>query len=351
MTENAEVIVWQEGPVGRLRLNRPDALNALTHAMCLEIEKALIAWRNDASVSAVLVDAEGDRAFCAGGDIQHLYATGREDPEPGRQFWRDEYRLNALIANYTKPYVALMNGITMGGGVGISAHGSHRIVSDRTMVAMPETSIGFLPDVGGTWLLSRAPGETGVYLGLTGARMNAADAVFAGFADTFVPADALPKLTSDLVNGKIPDLAIAQHALTAEGGTLEALQNKISDAFGRATVPACKARLEVLAGQDDEWAAKSLAMISRNAPLALSATFEAIHRARGLSSLEDCLTLEFNFAHRAIDGHDFLEGIRAMVIDKDRKPGWRPANLDDVTPDMVSAMFAPLGDMEWKAAS
>lgn len=342
MTGKTELKVWTDGPLGRLRLNRPDALNALTHSMCLDIEKALLEWQADSAVTAILIDAEGDRAFCAGGDIQYLYETGRKDPEAGRRFWRDEYRLNAMIANYPKPYIALMNGITMGGGVGLSAHGSHRIASDRTMVAMPETSIGFLPDVGGTWLLSRAPGETGLYLGLTGARMNAADAIFAGFADIYVPADKLPGLVSDLVAGSAPDEAVSQYTAPAPDGALKELQDKIDDAFGRADVTSCIARLDEMSASGDEWAAKTASMIARNAPLALASTFEAIHRARRLKTLEDCLSLEFNFAYRAIAGHDFLEGIRAMVVDKDRKPDWRPATLDEVTPAMVDAMFSPV---------
>jgi len=350
MTDATEVKVWTDGPLGRLRLNRPDALNALTHGMCLEIEKALLDWRDDKSVTAILVDAEGDRAFCAGGDIQYLYETGLNDPEPGRAFWRDEYRLNAMISNYPKPYIALMNGITMGGGVGISAHGSHRIVSDKTMVAMPETSIGFLPDVGGTWLLSRAPGETGIYLGLTGARMNAADAIFTGFADAYVPADKLPDFISDLAGGTPADDALSRHAAPAPDGALEGLQDRIADAFGHADVKSCIARLDEMSATGDEWAAKTLSMVARNAPLALACTFEAVHRARKLGSLEDCLSLEFDFAYRAIAGHDFLEGIRAMVVDKDRNPDWRPATLDEVTPQMVDAMFASLGDEQWKAA-
>lgn len=350
MTEAHELKVWQEGAIGRLHLTRPKALNALTHSMALEIETALIAWRDDPAVQAVAIDAEGDRAFCAGGDIQHLYETGLKDPEPGRQFWRDEYRLNAMIASYPKPYVALMNGITMGGGVGISAHGSHRIVTENTMVAMPETSIGFLPDVGGTWLLSRAPGETGFYLGLTGARMNAADAIFAGFADHYMPAASLPALLSELEGGASVDDAINRQAQTASDGTLEGLQDKIADAFGRADLSSCIARLDEMAAAGDEWATRARSMIARNAPLALAATFSAIRRARNLEGLEQCLALEYSFAHRAIAGHDFLEGIRAMVIDKDRKPMWQPATLEEVTTDMVDAMFAPLGENEWKAA-
>lgn len=344
------LVVWKEGRLGRLRLNRPDALNALTHDMALAMEDALKGWRGDAEVETVVVDAEGDKAFCAGGDIQALYYSGLESPEPGRRFWRDEYRLNAMIASYPKPYVALMNGITMGGGVGVSAHGSHRIVTENTMVAMPEASIGFMPDVGGTWLLSRAPGETGLYLGLTGARMNAADAIFAGFADHYVPSAKLADLVAALAEGKPPDTAIAHFGEQAPGGELAGLQDKIGDAFGKSEVMSCVARLKEMAAQGDDWAQKALSMIGRNAPLSLAATFAAIHRARAFTRLEESLSLEYCFAHRAIAGHDFLEGIRAMVIDKDRKPEWRPASLHKVTPEMVDGLLAPLGDQEWKSA-
>jgi enoyl-CoA hydratase len=322
---DAELIVAREGKLGQLRLNRPDALNALTLDMALEMEKALLGWRNDGDVETVVVCGTGDRAFCAGGDIQYLFETGQQNPEPGRRFWRDEYRLNALINAYPKPYVALMNGITMGGGVGVSAHGSHRIATENTMLAMPEVSIGFLPDVGGTWLLSRAPGETGLYLGLTGARMKAADAMFAGFANSYVPSQA-------------PE------------GALPGLQEKITRAFAHDNLKTCLKALEEMAAEGDEWAQKAAAMIGKNAPLAVATTFAAIRRARKFTALEESLSLEYCFAHRAIAGHDFLEGIRAMVIDKDRKPQWRPASLDEVTPEMVDELLAPLGEEAWKAA-
>lgn len=341
MTGN-NLIVIREGRIGRLQLNRPDALNALTHDMALEMEKALLDWRGDAGIDAVVVCATGERAFCAGGDIQYLYETGLENPEPGRQFWRDEYRLNALINSYPRPYIALMNGITMGGGVGVSAHGSHRVVTENTMVAMPETSIGFLPDVGGTWLLSRAPGETGLYLGMTGARMNAADAIFAGFADTYVPSERLPDLEAQLGAGRAPDEVISEFAEPASDGVLEGLQGKITKAFSQDSALGCMQVLEAMAADGDEWADKTRGMIARNAPLAVAATFAAVHKARKFTALEESLSLEYCFAHRAIAGHDFLEGIRAMVIDKDRKPNWRPRSLEEVTPQMVEKMFAPL---------
>ncbi|MDA7945919.1 MAG: enoyl-CoA hydratase/isomerase family protein [Hyphomicrobiaceae bacterium] len=345
-----DLLVWTEGRIGRLRLNRPEALNALTHDMALGIEKALLGWRDDPEIDAVLICATGDRAFCAGGDIQDLYHSGRKSPEPGRKFWRDEYRLNALIKSYPKPYIAVMNGITMGGGVGVSAHGSHRIVTEKTMVAMPETSIGFIPDVGGTYLLSRAPGETGIYLGLSGARMNAADAIFAGFADHYIPTKRLPDQAASLTDGASADEAVADVAAAAPDGKLESLQEKISQAFAQSGPLDCVRELQRMAESGDEWAEKTRNMIAKNSPFAVAATFAAIHKARKLQTLEECLSLEYNFAYRAIAGHEFLEGIRAMVIDKDRKPDWQPATLEDVTTTMVEDALAPLGEAEWKAA-
>lgn len=345
-----ELLVWIEGRIGRLRLNRPEALNALTHEMALGIEKALLNWRDDPGIDAIVICATGDRAFCAGGDIQDLYKTGLESPEPGRKFWRDEYRLNALIKSYPKPYIALMNGITMGGGVGVSAHGSHRIVTENTMLAMPEVSIGFLPDVGGTFLLSRAPGETGLYLGMTGARMDAADAIFAGFADHYVPSARLPDLVASLGADALPQEAISQVEEPPPGGKLQGLQDKITQAFSQPDALGCVKALDVMAVDGDEWAEKTRAMIAKNAPLAVASTFAAIHKARKFAALEQSLSLEYCFAHRALAGHDFLEGIRAMVIDKDRNPDWQPGTLGEVTPEMVEGMFAPLGDQEWKAA-
>ncbi len=350
MSEKEDLIVWREGPLGRLRLNRPEVLNAQSHAMILQMEKALTAWREDPAVEAIVIDGAGERAFCAGGDLQYLYSTGMKDPGPGRALWRDEYRLNALIASYPKPYIAVMHGITMGGGVGVSAHGSHRIVTETTMVAMPEASIGFMPDVGGTYLLARAPGQTGLYLGVTGARMNAGDAIFAGFADSYMPGEAVPKVIEALAGGAAPDAAIEQFSASAPDGALAALQDKITDVFAAPDILSCVRALDKLAAGGDEWAGKTLSMLRKNSPLSVAATFAAIHKARGLATLEDCLALEYCFAHRALRGHDFLEGIRAMVIDKDKKPDWRPATLEEVTREMVDNVLAPLGEKKWQAA-
>jgi len=343
-----EVIIWREGPIGRLRLNRPRALNALSHDMIIDIENALIKWRDDDAISAVVIDGEGERAFCAGGDIVTLYHTGRADPEPGRQYWRDEYRLNALIGRYKKPYIALMDGIVMGGGVGISAHGSHRIVTEKTMLAMPEVAIGFLPDVGGTYLLSRAPGKSGLYLGLSGARIKADDAIYAGFADAFIASNRLAELVAALVNGLPANAALDKFKTEPVGGVLKQLQERIDDAFGRGTALGCVMRLEEMLEGGDQWAKTTLDAIRASCPLSLAATFAAIRSAGG-KELETCLAVEYRFSHKALLGSEFYEGVRAAVIDKDRAPKWRPATLEEITPEMAAAALAPIGDREWSA--
>lgn len=345
-----DLLVWRDGAAGRLRLNRPRALNALTHDMALGIEKALVAWRDDDAVSLVVIDAAGDRAFCAGGDIQQIHALGKAgDYEPARRFWAEEYRMNAGIANYPKPYVALMDGITMGGGVGISAHGSHRIVTQRTVLAMPEVGIGFLPDVGGTWLLSRAPGRIGYYLGMTGTRMDAADAIYAGFADSYIESGRLEAFAARLAETGDADAAVAEFATKPPASALAAARAEIDDAFGQPDPLAIARRLEEMAGEGSKWAAPTLKALRRAAPLSVASTFEALRRAEGFSSVEECLALEYRFSHRVLEGHDFLEGVRAAVIDKDRNPQWQPDRLEDVTSEMVESMLGPLGDAEWTA--
>ncbi|VAW17677.1 3-hydroxyisobutyryl-CoA hydrolase [hydrothermal vent metagenome] len=348
MSNQDEVIIWQEAAIGRIRLNRPRALNALSHQMILDIKDALIKWENDNNISAVVIDATGERAFCAGGDVVNLYHTGRADPEPGRQYWRDEYRLNALIGRYKKPYIALMDAIVMGGGVGISAHGSCRIVTEKTLLAMPEVGIGFLPDVGGTYLLARAPGKTGLYLGMTGMRIKAADAIYAGFADVFVPGDKLNELVAMLEEGVSIEKAIGKFKTNPDPAPLKQLQERIEDAFGRDTALGCLIRLEEMSKAGDQWAQTTLDAIRASCPMSVAATFGAIKNAEG-RSLEQCLAAEYRFSHKALLGSEFYEGVRAAVVDKDRSPKWSPATLEEITPEMVAAALAPIGDREWSA--
>lgn len=335
----SDIIIREEGKAGRITLNRPETLNGLTHEMMLEMETALDRWAADGNISLVLIDAEGGRAFSAGGDIQKLYETGKAgDYEYGRRFWRDEYRTNAKIANYPKPYVALMDGIVMGGGIGVSGHGSHRIVTEKTMAAMPECGIGLVPDVGGTWLLGRAPGRMGEYLGLTGARMSGADAIHAGFADAFAPSEALAGLAAKLCESGDPAV-IADFAKQPPDSELAARQAGIDRCFSGETV---LERLASLESTQAEWAQKAAKAIRRGSPLALVCTLEAVRRARDFSRVEQSLELEYRYVARCMEQGDFLEGIRAAIIDRDRKPKWNPARLEDVTAEMADAMLAPL---------
>jgi len=334
-----DIHIRTEGRAGRITLTRPKALNALSYEMCLEIERALDAWRDDDAVSLVLIDADGDKAFCAGGDVQQLYETARAgDYAFARRFWADEYRLNAKIAEYPKPYVALMQGFVMGGGVGISCHGSHRIVCDSTRIAMPECSIGLVPDVGGSLLLARAPGRLGEYLGTTGTRMGPGDAIHCGFADSYVPQADWGKLTAELVETGDADL-IARHASRPPDADLRALSPKIDTHFGADTLRSITASLQ---DEDDGFARDTLGAMQRNSPLSMACAIEMIRTLRDeRSGIRRALGLEYRFTYRSMDQGDFLEGVRAAIIDKDRKPAWQhdPDTLPDAA---VSRMLAPL---------
>lgn len=310
--------------------------------MVRELLEVLGAWRDADDVSGVVIEGNGNRAFSAGGDIFGLWQHGkRGDHAFGRAFWRDEYRLDRMIARYPKPFVALMDGIVMGGGVGVSAHGSHRIVTERSVVAMPEVSIGFLPDVGGTWILSRAPGRLGEYLAMTATRLGPADAIVAGFADRFMASDRLPELVRRL-EARGTD-SVDRLAGEAPGGLLEARLDEIDEAFSAADGPAIVARLE---DSPSPWAREAVGAIRRHSPLSVACALEAVRAARRLADLESCLAMEFRFAWRATQHTDFLEGVRAAIIDRDRRPRWRHARLEDVTPAEVARLFAPLGDEE-----
>jgi enoyl-CoA hydratase len=345
----SDVLVRVEGVAGRITLNRPKALNALTHDMVREIHRALDAWRDDPRVTCVAIDGAGDRAFCGGGDIRYLYEHGRSDPASCRAFWRDEYRLNAAIANYPKPYIALMRGIVMGGGIGVSAHGSHRIVTESSRLAMPEVSIGFLPDVGGTLLLAHAPGALGLYLGLTAERFGAADAIHVGFADRFVPDAVLPDLAASLVAGEPVDIAIDAHATSPGGPPLADHQADIDRLFGAEDAITVLNRAEALrddataSEQRRSFAASVATSLSRHAPLSIACAFETIRRGHAFTRIEEALALEYRFAWRCLERGDLYEGIRAAILSRDVPPAWDPTMLGDVPDRLVDAMLAPLG--------
>ena len=323
------------GRIGQITLQRPEALNAVTYDMVLAIEAALDGWRDDERVACVLIDAEGHKAFSAGGDLQIMYDTAfKGDFEPGRTFWRDEYRLNAKIAAYPKPYVALCQGFTMGGGVGVSLHGSHRVVGESSKIAMPECAIGLAPDVGGTLLLARAPGRLGEYLGVTGFRMNASDAILAGFADYFVPEAEWPGLTEALIETGDWS-AIAALAQDPDDGPLMAMQAQVDACFGAESLTGILASLP-----GDDWGTATAKAIRGGSPLSASCTIELVRRARKSDDIRSALQQEYRFTARSASEGDFVEGIRAAIIDKDRNPRWRHSSVEDVTPETVTAMLS-----------
>jgi len=335
-----DISIRIEGYAGRITLQRPAALNAMTYEMCVAIEQAFDRWAQDDAVALVVLDAEGDRAFCSGGDIAELYETGTKgDYAYGQKFWADEYRLNHKIFQYPKPVVSFLQGFTMGGGVGLGCHGSHRIVGESSQIAMPECGIGLMPDVGGTLMLALAPGRLGEYLGTTAARMDAGDAIFAGFADHFIPQTQWPDLIATLEQtGDIEKVAAA--AAPPASGPLHAAMPDIDRHFHGAALGDV---LTTLRAEDSDFARDTLKRMGRNSPLSMACTIEALHRLRGPSlTLEKALDLEYRFTARAMEHGDFLEGIRAAIIDKDRTPKWKYAD-GNVPATAVSKMLMPLG--------
>ena len=329
--------------VGRITLNRPKALNALTYDMAIAIEKALDEWVEGDEVDLVVIDGEGDRAFCAGGDIADLFASGKAgDYQYGRKFWADEYRLNAKIANLPMPYIAIMDGITMGGGVGISVHGSDRIVTERSMIAMPECGIGLVPDVGGSFVLSRAPGHLGEYLAMTGYRMGPGDAVLAGFGDVQVSSVDLAALKKNIEESG--DLSVlSEFASPPSLPSLGANLDQINEHFSKDSALEC---LQSLDADSSDWALETAKLVRRSCPLSVACAFEIIRIVRNMASVRDALQMEYRFVYRAMEQGDFIEGIRAQIIDKDRKPNWKIPKLKQVTHTHIHEMLSPLGSEE-----
>lgn len=336
----SDIHIRKIGRAGRITFTRPKALNALSYKMALTIEEALDHWANDPEVQIIIIDAEGEKAFCAGGDIAELYDTGTKgDYAYGQRFWADEYRMNAKTSAYPKPIVSFMQGFTMGGGVGVGCHAAHRIVGDSSQIAMPEVGIGLVPDVGGSYILAKAPGNLGEYLGLTASRMGAADAILAGFADSYIPEHHWPALITQLETTADTGL-IATSASTPPTGTLAANLDQINAIFDTSRVA------EILAALRDDtsdFASKTLKTISRNSPLAMGCALNLIRHNRTVNDIRDALEYEYRYTYRAVEHSDFLEGIRAAIIDKDRNPQWRH-RLDDPLSEHVAKMMQPLGD-------
>jgi len=338
-----DILFERRGAAGIVTLNRPKALNAVTHDMVRALARQLDAWAHDAAVTRVVITAAGERAFSAGGDIRALYELGRA----GRQaemltFWRDEYPLNAVIKRYPKPYVALIDGIVMGGGVGVSVHGSHRVAGDRFSFAMPEVGIGFFPDVGATWFLPRMPGELGTWAGLTGERMKTADALAAGIATHHVRSQRFPELLDALCGNVAVDAILGAFAEPAGEGPVTARCATVDRLFADQRVEDILDRLDAETGADAEWAKATAAVIRTKSPLSLKLALAQVRRGRHWS-FEDCMRAEFRIVSRIVHGHDFYEGVRAVIVDKDNAPRWKPAALGDVTNSDVERHFAPLG--------
>lgn len=329
----------RRGRLAVIELHRPEALNALTHEMVLGIAAALAAAEADASVATIAIVGAGDRGLCAGGDVVGLRTDVQERGGAGaRAFWRDEYALNAAIARAAKPVVAIQHGIVLGGGVGISAHASHRIVTDSTRIGFPEVTIGFVPDVGASWLLSRAPGELGTRVALTGEHVGPADAILLGLSDAFVPRARMPDLLEALTSTDADD-AIAAVAAPPPAGELAGAGTE--GAFAGDDLRAILARLEAPEAADS---AALAATIAKRSPTALAVTLASLRRAAALPSLERALEQEYRVSSHVSLLPDFAEGIRAQLVDKDRAPHWQPAHIDQVTDAMVEACFAPAPD-------
>ena len=335
MNDMANLRAWREGRVGRLELNRPRALNALDLGMIVGLAEALAGWREAPEVQAVVITGAGERAFCAGGDIRAVReAALAGDGIAIERFFADEYALNEGIASYPKPYIALIDGICMGGGIGVSVHGDIRVASEHARFAMPETGIGFFPDIGASYFLPRLPGALGLYLALTGAELRGADAVHAGLATHFVPRTAFPALEAALIADG--PAVVAGFATPLPPFTLAAARATIDHCFAGASLPDIIARLEAA---ETEFAGATLATLRARSPSALAWSFELLRRG-ARQTLPACLAMELALTRRITHHPDFHEGVRAMVVDKDRAPRWQPARLEDVDHAAIASLFA-----------
>lgn len=347
----AEILFEVKDGLGIITLNRPKALNSLSHGMILEMEKVLPQWEKDPAVKAVVLRGAGDRAFCAGGDVAGLYREMRDNPSGTlrRDFFRDEYIVNRRIYRFAKPWISLIDGIDMGGGVGLSVHGSHSVATEKFLFAMPETTIGLFPDVGGGYFLSRLPGALGTFLALTSHRLKAADALWAGIVQAYVPSAKLGELQAALgatdLSGPEPnkaiDKVIARFAEDPGKPMLPAMMQDIDRCFSAESLVEIVAKLKKQGG---EWADKQLAALLKLSPISMSITLEQLKRCAN-RSFEDTMTIEYRMSQRGMQkGHDFFEGVRALLIDKDQKPKWNPSTIEGVTREMVESHFKPVSN-------
>ncbi len=341
MTDDPEILFDIRDGVAEVTLNRPRALNALTLDMVRVFDPQLAAWEGDGAVRAVVARGSGDKAFCAGGDVQKLY-DGRPGCAVHKEFFREEYRLNRRIHNYPKPYVALMDGITMGGGVGLSIHAGTRIAADNTIFAMPETGIGLFPDVGGSWFLPRLPGEIGMFMAMTGVRLKAADCVYAGICDAYIPNDRHDGLIDVLRGGSGVEEVVARFSEVPGEAPLAEQRDAIDRCFAGDTVEAIIAALE---REDSEWAEKQLSIMAGKSPTSQKISHCQLRMGSRLN-FDDCMIMEYRMSQHLMEGGDFFEGVRAVVVDKDMSPKWSPAALSDLSERDVEKYFEPLGNRD-----
>lgn len=344
MSEAAEILFDDVDGIGFVLLNRPKALNALTYDMCVALDERLVTWADDPATKAVIIEGAGEKAFCSGGDVRKVYEGGPAQIKSSMQFFGDEYIMNARLHHFAKPYVSLLDGIVMGGGFGVSAHGSHRIVTEKTLFAMPETAIGLIPDVGGGYALARFPGQLGLYVALTGTRFKAADCLYMGFGTHYVPSERLADLKAALRSAPIMsnadvDAVIARFAADPGAAPVAAIRAEIDAAFGKSTVEEI---VEALAANPAEWAQKAHAAMLRQSPTSLKLTFRQIRDCAALDFNEG-IKLEYRVVSRIMLGHDFYEGIRAVLVDRDNAPKWQPDSLAGVSDAEVERHFASLG--------
>ncbi|MDP1618356.1 enoyl-CoA hydratase/isomerase family protein [Phenylobacterium sp.] len=340
MTDEPEVLTRIEGAVGRITLNRPKALHALTTSMCRTMIDALVDWRTDPAVDFVLIDHSGERGFCAGGDIRMLAESGARDGFAAREFFFTEYRLNHLIFEYPKPVMAIMDGVTMGGGVGLALPARYRVATERTTFAMPETGIGLFPDVGGGWHLPRLPGKSGLWLALTGARLKAADCELLGLATDYVDSANIEALKAQLV---ADPAAVETHLtlLEADAGRppLGLHRDEMDRLFDGDSVEAIFAALEA---DDGAWAAAQLDVLKTKSPQTLKVAFRQLALGAQAETFAENMEMEYRIGARVVGLYDFIEGVRAVIIDKDNAPRWNPDRLEGVTDTMLDEIFAPL---------
>ncbi|MHA6798836.1 enoyl-CoA hydratase/isomerase family protein [Bounagaea algeriensis] len=336
-----EIVLAEQGGLGRITLNRPKAINSLTLTMVREIDAALRQWQSTDHIRRVLIEGAGEKGLCAGGDVRAIHDAARDgDYSTAATFWAEEYRMNALIGNYPKPIIGFMDGICMGGGVGITAHGSHRVVTERSKVGMPEVGIGFVPDVGGTYLLARTPGHLGEHFGLTGVPFSGADAIHAGFADHYVPRSALPGLADALAEAPA-DEALGKFAEQPPAAQVETDREWIDEAYAASTVSEI---LERLRARPEQRAREAADAIAEKSPTSLSVTLRAVRSRYG--SLAEALRQEYRAAMSSVRSGEFVEGVRATLVDKDRDPRWNPPTLAEVGEDRIASFFAPDPDGE-----